>query len=493
MSDQAPAGSMRGRVTETTRYLCAAAYLDPRFAEDVVARVLEEEHRAVAPSYGVDLVPVIRHCLAARRRRLLRDSVLASLLLLVLPLLVAAGGSLPSATQRVLLLAWGVVFAASCLDRYEVLAARLLRDRFDPDSAPAPPSARQSRLIDQLQQNQHGNVTVYSGFSPFVGCGLDDGGWSFATDMQKGKEHLQETLKPIPFEVEELYDRVTGALRELHIDRLHLENRLFVRGQDIRDQPWILPDQFARPLPRVDPALVQRFLHASTEKVRHYLTIQVIEWQGELILSIFLRFTQVGGNLFCEASYFLLPPLRQKYYTVDELRPVPDLRVAMKLVARAAATAPFLLLLAPLSVARRLLSRWTAWLKRRSMRRRIRSNPTFDYGAATSVRQSGMSENYRHYFQKLDREMYAKLIEQQILGSIIDFLDERNIDTSDLRERQTTILNNGVILSGGSIQAESFAVGSGARARAGQALRNAVSPAPKGPVNPSRTQQREAR
>jgi hypothetical protein len=43
--------------SESTRYLCAAAYLDRGFANQVITKVLEGEHRAVAPSYGVDVVP----------------------------------------------------------------------------------------------------------------------------------------------------------------------------------------------------------------------------------------------------------------------------------------------------------------------------------------------------------------------------------------------------------------------------------------------------
>jgi hypothetical protein len=74
--------------------------------------------------------------------------------------------------------------------------------------------------------------------------------------------------------------------------------------------------------------------------------------------------------------------------------------------------------------------------------------------------------------------MYVKLTEQQLFEAIISFLDARNIDTSDLKERQTTVMNNGVIVSGGQINAQSMAVGTGARAWAGQALKSAR-PAPK--------------
>ena len=87
----------------------------------------------------------------------------------------------------------------------------------------------------------------------------------------------------------------------------------------------------------------------------------------------------------------------------------------------------------------------------------------FDYGASTSIRELAASNLYSHYFQKLDKEMYLKLIERQILDSIINFLDAHNIDTSDLRARQDTILNNGVIVTGGSVEAQNLTVGERAK------------------------------
>jgi hypothetical protein len=67
------------RRTNATRYLCAAAYLAPAFANRVI-RELIASHRAVAPSRGIDLEPIIRHCLKARRMKLVRDIILSVLL-----------------------------------------------------------------------------------------------------------------------------------------------------------------------------------------------------------------------------------------------------------------------------------------------------------------------------------------------------------------------------------------------------------------------------
>jgi len=59
--------------------------------------------------------------------------------------------------------------------------------------------------------------------------------------------------------------------------------------------------------------------------------------------------------------------------------------------------------------------------------------------------------------------MYLKAIERQILDALVEFLKSKNIDTSDLKASQQTILNTGVVVSGGSVTAENLSVGAGAR------------------------------
>jgi hypothetical protein len=89
-------------MSSTTRLLCGAAYLDDSYAAKVIEEIVEDEHRAVAPSYGFDLDPVVRHCYRARRLILIRDLVLSGLLLAGLVLV-------PFVTVAWLLTAGGVI------------------------------------------------------------------------------------------------------------------------------------------------------------------------------------------------------------------------------------------------------------------------------------------------------------------------------------------------------------------------------------------------
>jgi hypothetical protein len=487
MTDPSSSQRSSSSTTQATRYLCAAAYSDSRFAHWVIVDLLEGHNRANAPLYGVDVVPIIRHCVRAQRQRLVRDLVLTAMLLAAALSVVIVSRSLLDVLLRLALLSWAAVFVMACLVRYEVVVAQLLRDRFDPDRGPRM-SARRERLLYDLVQRLRTNVTVYSGFSPFVGCGLDIGGWSFVVDTRRGREDpIGGILEPKPFHLDELYSCTAQRMRDLRLDRLRTESRLFVNGRDARALRWLLHDPASRPATWVDETVVDHFRRFPSEQVRHYLTVQLVEWGGELVLSIFLRFSLTGNNLFCEASYFLLPPVLERYHEVDDMNGVVDLRTVGVMFLRSVVRTPFNLVAAPFAVLYRIVDRWSRWRERVVTRRRARQCPTFDYGAVTTVRQRSMSSNHRHYFQLLDRIMYVKLVEQQIFDSIITSLEASDIDTSELRKRQTTVLNNGVIVSGGQINAQSLAVGAGAVASARQVFTAARSGGASGAAKPSPT------
>lgn len=207
-----------------TRYLCAAAYLDEDFRRKVLQCVLQADRRAVAPSYSIDVVPVLRHAVAARRQALTRDAWMTVALVVALvidfwPVLglmgllyafamagramirmtarqpapaligfVLAGGlglvglyalvrSFTAATfmdeppiaDRGRLLVAGLVLVVGTLaagatyrlDRHRTLLASLTATTYRPDAAPSEPPEHHERLA-YLDQAQQGNVTFYA-------------------------------------------------------------------------------------------------------------------------------------------------------------------------------------------------------------------------------------------------------------------------------------------------------------------------------------------
>lgn len=63
-----PDGAPQNIRSEATRLLCAGVYFDSQFRRRVIEQLVEHEERPVAPSLGIDVLPVLAHALRARRR-----------------------------------------------------------------------------------------------------------------------------------------------------------------------------------------------------------------------------------------------------------------------------------------------------------------------------------------------------------------------------------------------------------------------------------------
>ena len=84
----AAAEPLRPADQDATRYLCAAAHVDPGFARRVVRELLVAQQRLPLPHPSLDLPTVVRHAIASRARRLYRDSAIV----IVLALAAAVSG-----------------------------------------------------------------------------------------------------------------------------------------------------------------------------------------------------------------------------------------------------------------------------------------------------------------------------------------------------------------------------------------------------------------
>lgn len=448
-----------------TRRLCVAAHVQPDLARRTARLVAEHRHRAVPPAFGVDLTTVLNHCLAAYRRQRARDVVLAMLavpwLLMLLSVLLADSGVSPAALLLAPLVAWLVLLVEEWVSRYHIAGWRLAPAAFDPATRPRVNEADQRRIA-AMGADDPGNVTIYARYRPFVGSGVDQGGWSFALSVLKGKELLGGTggrLTPAHFDVEDLYEAVRRDVESLELDGVVFEDRLYVDGQGIHNDRRFIDQQTGRPLTNLDQGELAKLIRTPELANRVYRCIRVFGWGGEFILSIYLNFARTGRGLFAQARYFLLYPVQ------DEGQPVPELdRIPVSTLARAGWTALRwrklkLFLASPVRALRAL-----GLAGRQLITPDKVTDPGFNYGTDTSVRELAQGTKYRRYFQHLDREMIGKIVERQILDTAARFLDAHNIDISELEERQTAILNNGLIVSGGTVEADSIAVGAGANA-----------------------------
>lgn len=470
---------MKSKHTETTRYLCAAAYSNEEFCQQVINQTLEEKRQALAPCYGVDLPTIFKHCLISQNKKKKRDFKF-SLLFLAAILSSLVGGF------------WGIFFLAILFmsvismvyqerwsTRHILIKNNFSKDCFNPDSvdwenelksagSETPENTEKilkiKRELQRISDEQNSKVIIYGRYSPFVGCGYDIGGWAFALNISKGKEHLGTVHEPIPFKVNEIYEQITSLISEINLYGVDVttEDICYIDGQIIRDDKRFLDSPFGQPATYLQS--LEASIDESAKANRFYKRIQILGWEGEIIVSIVLRFEKFGKNIYVEAKYFLLPPLQENFHAIDRIQSPATFMQKVDLAWQSVVISLFLW---PLSFSRityeffkplvNVLKQWIDILI-------IKENPVFNYGSITSIRENVSNSLYRQYFQILDKDMYLKVIESTLLEEIIVFLDSKNIDTSELKSRQTQILNEGIIMSGGEINTKLLAVGRRARA-----------------------------
>jgi len=543
--------------SNATRYLCVGAQIDDAFGDRVIREVLEQHQRAVAPNFGLDLIPVVVHALNGRSRRKRRDQFLVliagfSLLIapvitvvtalgwlwmrfvyrltrqqrplwhrryalylatfasvIVLPILALTalllsvvvgllrpyvasmpvivawqarlGFSLPGPiTACLIILSLGLAWSVLCWHRLST--RRVLIDTLRPDAfrlgrLPLV-SDYHPRIHDRfalLQQDQRqSNVTIYSGFSPFLGAGDERQTWGFTIDLSRGAQRSNgEVEEPRPFGLTKLHRQVRRRLQALsdpalpagqRVSDLLIEDRLFVSGGAVQHDRRFLPRRDAPPVVRVSPRVVHEMMNRPTGATRHFKCIRVDSWRREVGFSEFLHFAIQGHTLYVEQTVCRLLPIKTSYHLIDNLtrRLLPGEWPA--LLWETLKELPASLLQAPVGLLSYWRSKYREQQQDRVLRRMLDEDLPVDYGARFSVRELGQASDWGSYFQELDWYRQLQLVQSHVLDAILDFLEAHDVDTSEFRERQSAILTNGVFMPGGIIFNSTVAAGPGSSA-----------------------------
>ena len=447
--------------SHTTRLLCSSAFLAGSSFRDMVLNFLDDPNRAAAPELGMDLPLVAKVCQFARNR----DRRYTWLFLACTALALVAAFADPTIGAGVLVLSSAILYFRKKLQEDFQFVRFFKKDVFNPEAVARQFSGDLEPESSSTLPADDQNLIVYQGFSPFIGAGLNLGGWSFVVNADKGKEEHGVRLEPMKFEISELYDDIDRCIDVLELSGLTHHDTYFVNGSDIRDDQNILPDSHGHPVQKISPDRCTIYRNTNDRRIRHYQWIKVMDWGNELCTSYFFRCTLRGPNLFVEINRHLLTPLADNYRKIDAVGD-RDWKHGLGLAILSCFVGPILAIASPFII----FGRMNEFLeelfdkKEKKRRKQVDENPLFNYGTGSSFRESVSSGQFIHYFQKLDSVFYSNVLEREILSSIVDFLDAHDIDTSELKERQSTILNSGIIVQGGDVKAESLAVGSGAQA-----------------------------
>ena len=446
--------------SQATRLLSAACYLGTVFRTSLLETFVRNRYQAVAPDFGVHLATIIRHCCYARRRAFVRSLAFCVVELWLMYQFLFS--ELPLQQVGLAIVALLTINFVYCWTTFSLICKHFSNGKIYSGFAPSLPKA-----LEHLAQPQ-GNLVVYSGYSPFVGAGTPFSSWSFVTDIKRGRRVADgPPSAPLEFQASELWQVVSASLTKLGLHGLSIEDRVYINGQDVRDDPRFFDDVTRRPRRSVDPSTIAELMFATVpQAARHYRCIRVVDWKGELAVSLFLRITKTPTNLFVEASSSILTPIDDMYRLLENTYTHKTLlQLIIRAITSSLTMIPYVLW-APFNVATRIIRPVIDLFRHLIQDWLIGEKQAYDFGATRSVRElASQSSKYRRFSIQRDSDMLVKTLERCVLDAVIDFLERQRIDTAGIRERETAILNSGVIISGGTIKAESLAIGRGAMSR----------------------------
>jgi hypothetical protein len=203
-----------------------------------------------------------------------------------------------------------------------------------------------------------------------------------------------------------------------------------------------------------------------------YVCVEMPSWQGQLVVTMFARAVHVGGSLYVEWRFHVLPPVTRAFQRIDNRWLKSRARTRRSALRLALARTPRALCLAPFQI-------WTTGREgtwRRDAEEQAESidrGQIFDYGALPSIREGASGSARQHYFLGRDEVMFVLLAQEKLIRAISKFLDKMNIDTGQISSQIDIIFKETYKFYsnhiGGNVINSSIAVGDKTQASTGPA------------------------
>lgn len=465
---QMPLPTSPPKQSDTTRFMCGSVFLghDREIREKLRTHVLDRFH-SVAENPGLNvrlLARVLDFYHQKKLRYMAWHGPLGVLYFLILGIWLIAASPDTQPLIVALLIVGATALAIPTYrrymrNRYDYALQNFTRDNFDSKRAMEKFANSSGKLEKKVAtEDASANVSVFGGFEPFIGWGGSLGDWSLLIDTRKGKDD-HPTVK---FSVQDIERAIGASFQQLSLPDLEVGERLFVHGVDVSIVDGLLPDRFARPQQRVAEEILARLRISESRTARVYQFAKVAAWTDQVYVSFFYRVTFRGPMLYIENHARVLQPVSTDHRAIDNLT-APKTRARVGQFFGCTLAAPFACIGECFQLLALIRSRGEIRKSEAEQKEKIEEQARYNYGTTTSLRESFSASIYNHFFEKSDRDLYVKILQKQLLDSVIEFLDSRNVDTSELRDQRSYIINSGLIVHG-DLQADAVAVGKAAKA-----------------------------
>lgn len=295
------------------------------------------------------------------------------------------------------------------------------------------------------------NLAVYSGKNPFVGYGSINKNISFVVSTQKSKKLLAQSQPIIEFSEDELYKTIITKLLPLG----HLHEKLFVEGTTMMGHNELLS---AITSGTVEQEVWDMYSLKNDENIRRYICISELNTTNEMQSAFFIRMSKLQNSLFVELTHTTLLPIAPKYRISERL---PKHISITRYIVMAQASFLTMIIQLPKSIFYGLgfiFSLQQRLFAERIVKKQIRENPLFDYGEVSTLREDIADNSFQTFYNSMDSEQFSKRVEKTFFDVLVGFLDSKNIDTSELAQQESAIINQGLIVSG-NLNANAVGVG----------------------------------
>lgn len=358
---------------------------------------------------------------------------------------------------------------------YRIIVYTTLAGTLKPGAPPPEPGPDQPRTADRLAyvaRAQTGNVTMYANEDAFMGAGGIERSWSIAVELDRARtvtetgRGTERRERPVDIDPAELHAFVRTRLTEMRdqvlrpnegIRRLDIGDHVVARGiYRVTDWPGAHPliGQDGRPRHHATPEEIAAISRHPQGGVRYYQRVTIAHEGQEIrdtagrlvapaedqeaVTSAFIYLAVEGRMLYTQFVVTALPPAKEAYHVVDRLPDMPGWRIAWESVR-----ALKLLLLRDVLAAPVRLTRTAVRAVRQQF---VTLDPSrhvvYPYGARLSVRELGASHGMQTYLQLLDTAKYVKLIEHRLTEAVLDYLEDKEIETGTYRMQAANVMMN---------------------------------------------------
>jgi len=366
-------------------------------------------------------------------------------------------------------------------------------DTWDPAGAPAVPADLEGLLARLEARDRDGNVTFFEGNDPFFAHGTFVEGWTVPITLRPDPDDAADGRDPAGTEtyapagtgslmVAEVVDAIRRKLLALDVASLPLplrmpglrvRDRCYASGTLVGPDPQWLPDPAGPPVADVPDWLVAAVRDDAAGIARHYLCLEVGGWSEDLVVTVPVHASLVGGLLYLEFWAFVLPPIRPEYRQCDWRLPTSGVfdavaSVSVRWAGEMAAAVRTLLRVAG-DTRRR-------WANADEVATAVRYHRPVAHGAQISLRRraartvpsggtrpdketsgesyAGRIAGYDQLFQYSDVQRICRVAEKQVLDAVLDLLTAKGLDVGEFRAfrgSRISVTNVGGTMTIGSV------------------------------------------